>query len=269
VLSAHGSLPRLVERKTAKRFFDRLFGKRLIRHAARLIAVSPAEMEQYRRAQIAPAKTALVLNGLDLEEFEDLPPAGTFRHRHGIPPEAPLVLALGRVHRIKGLDHLIGTLARVRQDCRETMLVIAGPDDGDLGRLRDMAAGLDLQDDVGFPGSLYGRDRLAALVDADVVVAPAPYEIFGLVPFEALMCGTPVIVGEGSGSSELIRKAGAGYLVPFGDSAALEEALLQVVAHPADSHVLVRRGQAFVRQELDWNRTAARLEGIYAQMSSS
>ena len=178
---------------TFKRVFDLLFGDRLIAGAAQMLAVSELEAEQFRKAGIPAEKICLVSNGLDLDEFTSLP-RGAFRPRHHIPADARMIFFLGRIHPIKGLDHLIAAFASLSKDLDNVWLVIAGPDDGDLARLQSLARQIPAPERVLFPGPLYGTEKLAALVDADVLAFPSSYEIFGLVPFEALLCGTPVVV---------------------------------------------------------------------------
>src|SRR5438034_1069928 len=81
-------------------------------------------------------------------------------------------------------------------------------------------------------GLLRGRDRLEALADADAVVYPSEHEIFGLVPLEALLAGTPVVVADDSGCGEIIRQAG-GDVVPLGDADALALAIDRILDDPA------------------------------------
>ncbi|HUT61207.1 MAG TPA: glycosyltransferase, partial [Phycisphaerae bacterium] len=135
---------------------------------------------------------------------------------------------------------------------------------GELAHLQALVGRLQLGQDVRFAGPLYGQEKLAAYVDADVVASPGAYEIFGLVPFEALMCGTPVVVGDGSGVSELIREAGAGYVVAPGDVAALADKLRRDLTSGVEAQAQVASGQAFVRRELAWNAISGHLEDLYA-----
>lgn len=264
VLSAHGSLPLLEARKGAKKAYDLLFGQQLVRGAARLIAVSPAEKRQFIAYGIPAEKTALIYNGLDLAQFAQLPPGGQLRRKLGVPAGASLVLFLGRIHRIKGIDHLIAAFARMAASNENAVLLVAGPDDGDLSRLQSMAAGLGLTDRVLFPGGLYGEDKLAALADADVLAAPSRYEIFGLAPFEALMCGTPVVVTADSAAAEILQQAGAAYMAPYGDAEALADALVSALTEQERSRKMVQAGQAYARNHLQWPAIAGQLLTIYS-----
>jgi glycosyltransferase involved in cell wall biosynthesis len=269
VLSAHGSLPVIIERKVAKRAFDWLFGRRLIAGASTLIAVSLTEVKQFVQYGVERATVTFVPNALDTEEFSSLPPPGTFRRMEDISAETKLVLSLGRVHRRKGIDHLIEAFVGVVEEIGDCILVVAGPDDGDLPRLRAIADALEIRDYVRFPGAVYGDDKLAAYVDADVLASTGVYEVFGLVPFEALMCDTPVIVTDDCGSGELISEAEAGYVVPYGDVDSLRTALRAALAHPKDNRAYVLAGKEFIRKQLDWHTIAENLEDLYAGATST
>ena len=102
------------------------------------------------------------------------------------------------------------------------------------------------------------------MVDADVFAAPSQYEIFGLAPFEALMCGTPVVVTAGSASGQLLEQAEAGYVTPYGDVDALAERLRCALLDKIRSEEMVCSGQTFVRANLQWPAIVRRLESIYA-----
>lgn len=264
VLSPHGTLPVFFQRQAAKQAYDLLAGRAVLAAAKRLIAVSPAEEQQFVDHGVAPARITLIYNGLDLAEFSDLPARGVFRQKWAIPPDARLVLYLGRIHRIKGLDHLIAAFARLRVALPDAVLVVAGPDDGDLARLKEMAQDMGLAENLHFTGGLYNTDKLAAMVDADVFAAPSQYEIFGLAPFEALMCGSPVVVTAGSAAGQLLQQIGAGYLTPFGDADALAQVLVDALTDTAQSRQMVQTGQVFARERLGWPGIAQELEQLYA-----
>ena len=268
LLQAHGTLPVIVARRAAKRLYDLSFGRRVVAGARGMIAVSALERDQYLQYGAPAEKISLVPNGLDLEEFSHLPAKGSYRSASSIPEDTRLILSIGRIHQLKGLGHLIGAFATLHKSYPDSLLVIAGPDEGDQPRLERLVSKLDLQGSVWFPGPLYGEGKLAALVDADVVTSTSYYEIFGLVPFEALMCGTPVVVSREIASGQLLATANAGYLAPYGDEGALCTSLRHVLANPEEALTRVASGQAYIRQHLDWRVIIEQFEQLYATYSA-
>lgn len=263
VISAHGTLPIIVQRRLPKRIYDLVIGKRLIEDAAQFIAVSPFEADQYVDAGVHRNRVRVVLNGIDLREYATLPAKGAFRTRYAIPESVAVILYLGRLHQRKGINNLIDAFATIRKDKPNSMLLIAGPDDGEMEALKTQVGMLQLGDHVRFTGALYDKEKLSAYVDADVLVSPAIHEIFGLVPFEALMCGTPVVVADDSGSGQLISQAKAGYLTRYGDVTGLVNVLERALTHQNETTEMVRSGQAFVRTYLQWPKIAQELEHVY------
>jgi glycosyltransferase involved in cell wall biosynthesis len=260
LISAHGTLPVIVQRKLAKRVYDFLYGNKLLEDASVFVAVSPAEVEQYRQAGIEKDRIRMIYNGLDLKQFAHLPPRGSFLGKLGISREKKVILYLGRLHRRKGIDYLIEAFANMEPQLGNIILVIAGPDAGELRKLQHLVKSKGLVDRVYFSGPLFGREKLAAYVDADVFVSPGVHEIFGLVPFEALMCGTPVIVADDCGAGRLISEANAGYTIPYGDVQALALKIKRGLANHEESTQMVMNGQDFIRNQLDWLKVTSEYE---------
>jgi glycosyltransferase involved in cell wall biosynthesis len=114
-------------------------------------------------------------------------------------------------------------------------------------------------------GTLHGPDRLALLVDADVLVYPSTHEVFGLVPLEGLLCGAPVVVGDDCGCGELIHEAGAGLTV--GSSVGeLRGHIRVLLADRARAATMVARGRAWIAEHLDPERVAAAHVALYGQV---
>ncbi len=141
------------------------------------------------------------------------------------------MLFLGKLTPRKRVDVLLRAFARLERP--DACLAVAGNDMGDGSRLRTLARSLGVEHRTTFTGLLEGRDRLEALADAEVLVYPSQDEIFGLVPLEALLAGTPVIVSDDSGCGEVIPGTGGGQVVPLGDADALAHAIEGVLTAPS------------------------------------
>ena len=152
--------------------YDVLFGYRLLRDASKVIALSTVEAEQYRAMGVPEEKIAIIPNGIDLTEYANLPLKGSFKKKFGIDEDEKIVLYLGRIHKIKGIDILVRAFAEIIEKLDDVKLVIVGPDDGYLGEIETQIKSLNIKNKVLIPGPLYGEDKLAAYVDADVYVLP-------------------------------------------------------------------------------------------------
>ncbi|MHA1832384.1 MAG: glycosyltransferase [Candidatus Baldrarchaeia archaeon] len=194
VLQAHGSLPRIGSWKRLKRVYDVLFGYRLLRDAAKVIALSGVEAEQCKRMGVPEEKIAVIPNGIDLSEYAVLPPKGAFKKKFSISEDKKIILYLGRIHRTKGIDFLVRTYAHLANEmnCKDAVLVIAGPDDGYLQEAKLLSTSLGVTDSVLFTGFISKEDKLRALVDADIFVTPSFYG-FPMTFLETCAVGTPII----------------------------------------------------------------------------
>ncbi len=262
VLSAHGSVPPIVRKKLAKRLFDQLIGRSLLEDAEVLIALSRAEVLQYESMGVPSSKINVIPNGIDPQEFSTLPPRGEFLRKYGLSGKR-IVGYVGRLNARKGLDTLLESFRELAKLEDDLVLVLAGPDDGYRAHLEKKAKRLSLQNRTVFTGMITPPAKLEAFVDCSVVVYPGPFEIFGMVPFEALLCGRPVVVANDSGCGEIVAEAGAGLTVPPADVPALADAIRTALNETANVRDMTIRGRHFVVENLSWGRIAAEMESVY------
>lgn len=251
VFTPNGTAPRLERKQAVKWLWDLLVDGAVPTDADRVVATSRAEVRQLLGLGVPAERVVRIPNGLWLEEFRDLPPRGSFRARHGV--DGPLVAYLGQITPRKGVDHLVAAFGRLA----EGTLVVAGSPRGMVPPTAPR---------VVYTGTLTGPDRLSLLVDADVLVYPSTDEVFGLVPFEGLLCGAPVVVGDDCGCGELVTEAGAGLLVRHGDVDALATAIRALLADRAAADGMVRRGRAFVERHLGFDTVARAYLDVYAEL---
>jgi glycosyltransferase involved in cell wall biosynthesis len=119
-----------------------------------------------------------------------------------------------------------------------------------------------------FTGLLRGRRRLEALADADVVVYPSQDEIFGLVPLEALLMGSPVIVAGDSGCGEVVARMGGGQVVAVGDDAALAVAIVDILEKPDYWRSVANGASERVRASYGQDIVCAALENVYFELAA-
>ncbi len=260
-IQGRGTMRRIYSSLLAKHTYDLLFGRRILGGCALFIASSSCEASDYN-GYIRPGQSVLVVpNGVNLAAYARLPEKGGFRRRHGI-AEPKVVTYLGRVHAQKGIEHLVRAFAGSRFR-RESRLVIIGPDDGYRAKLHALVKQLDLADSVVFIGALNGEQKLQAYVDADVVVYAGESESFGMVPFEAAMCGVPTITSEGSACGELLSGFGAGFLVPYGNAPKLTQAIDGILENGQEAAQKVGVARERIKEELSWERIARQYEEAY------
>jgi glycosyltransferase involved in cell wall biosynthesis len=261
VLTANGTLLRHERKQRVKLLWDMLVSGRIPGRAARCVVVSQAERRQHVQAGILPERLVEIPNGLDLGEFYPLPPRGLFRRRLGIDPGRPMVVYLGQLSPRKGVEHLVAAFNR---DSPAGAALVVGGNDMGGGRLAKAVA--DPLAPVHFVGLLEGEERIQLLVDADVLVYPSTAEVFGLVPFEGLLSGTPAVVGDDCGCGELIQGAGAGLLVQHGDVPALRARIQQLLEDHTQASEMVERGRAYIHANFAWPRVAAMHLAMYQQV---
>ncbi|HSR55606.1 MAG TPA: glycosyltransferase [Alphaproteobacteria bacterium] len=212
-----------------------------------LIAVT----EDIRRHQIAsgwPGDRAHYLPTFARETLAE--PAA--RGEMETPDDAPLFLALGRLHEKKAFDILIQAMAQLP----EAHLWVAG--EGPLkAKLEALIRELDLAARVRLLG--WREDREALLAAADVCVLPSRYEPFGTVMIEAWAQETPLIAAAASGPEALIDHEATGLLVPVDDVTALAQAMRRLIEDPG----LAARLAAAGRAAFDSRFTEAAVVGQY------
>jgi glycosyltransferase involved in cell wall biosynthesis len=263
VVSPNGTAPAIERRITAKQLFTKTIGRSLLPGAARITAVSRAEVAQLRGLGIDAAAIVHIPNPIDETEFAlPLDPNG-YRRRVGV-DGAPLVLFLGKLTPRKRVDDLVRAFGLLRDP--RVSLVIAGNDMGTGRNVLSLIQRLGLDRRVLMTGLLTKGERLNALAAADVVVYPSRDEIFGLVPVEALLAGTPVVVCNDSGCGEVITEIGGGCLVTPGDITALADAIEQIFADLPSWRARARGAGLSAQRLFGAQVVCQQLESLYAEI---
>jgi glycosyltransferase involved in cell wall biosynthesis len=226
----------MFEPKLRKVKLKRAIDATIVRHvaggAAQLVAASEVERREYLAAGASEDRIAVRPNGFP--RVVERAPTGGLRRRLGLGRETPLVLSVGRMARGKGLDLLVGAMPRLDG----AHLAVVGPDDGHgvVPELRSQSESLGVAERVHLVGALDSADLPGVYADADVFALASRHENFGMVAAEAASVGTPVLVTDRCGVSELLGEAAI--VVPY-DAGAVGDGLARLLG---DADLRVRLG---------------------------
>ncbi len=241
--------------------------RRLVHDLDAVVATCRDEVSELLDLGADPCTLHVVPCGVDLERFT---PQG--RRREAWRPGSTRLLCLGRLVERKGVETAIEALTHLP----DAELVVAGgppagsgTDDPDLRRLREHAARVGVSERVHLVGGVSQDDAAALLRAADVVVAVPWYEPFGIVPLEAMACGTPVVASAVGGMLDTVEPGVTGEHVPPRDPRAVADAVRRVVERPARLRGLGDAGVQRVRRQFTWSRVAAETEAVYEQLTPS
>lgn len=268
---------RVARSESEKADENRLNGERqVLRRADRIIVATLAEMTQLRFLYRADSRKMTVIPpGVDTSHFYPIP-ADEAKQYIGLKPENRMVLFVGRIEPLKGVDTLIQAMAclDLQGIHRPVHLAIIGgdvdvsPEDmsEEMSRLQKMCDDLCMGGMVLFLGKR-GQDTLPYYYSAaEVVVMPSLYESFGMVALEAMACGTPVIASEVGGLGYLVQNGITGYTIPDSEPETLCDKLSWLLGN-TDLRNEMGRSAAEYAANYAWNKIASQVIDVYKEVT--
>lgn len=257
----------------------RLDGERqVLGRADAIIAATAAEYAQLEWLYKAEMrKVSVIPPGVDVSHFYPIP-VDEARQFIGLAPDARMILFVGRIEPLKGLDTLIKAVACLRvKDLAEPvhLAVIGGEPDvapeetsTEMARIQRMCDDLTVGKMVAFLGKR-SQDTLPYYYSAaEVVVMPSHYESFGMVALEAMACGTPVIASQVGGLAFLVQDGITGYHVPDGDDVVLCGRLTSLLGNESLRRSLGRNAAEYA-QNYAWEKIAPQIVDVYKNAIST
>lgn len=273
VMDAHGSVPYFIKKNFIKKIFDKFIGKSILNNASFLLAESKKGIEEYKKIipDLLDSQLRIVYPSFDLEEFKSLPDQGKFRKSQGLSSEINIVMFVGRLNPIKGLEFLIRSFAKFASNSPNSKLYIVGEDEGTGYRasLVDIAKGCQLEDLVVFPGFLTGYDKLSAIMDATVLVQCSQQEQGPRVPFEAVLLGTPVIVTKHTGSGETVTQFDAGQVVEYNNTEQLSQSLQSVIDNLEYAKNRTNKAAIKIKKSMSLEKVVSQYQELYLAANKS
>ena len=237
--------------------------RRLSRSTAAVIFVSQADLQVGMKLRLVPAgKCRLIRNGVDpaglIPDFDraakknELGSAGR-----------PLVVAVSRLHRQKGLKHLLRAVPLIREEVPAVKIVVAGG--GPLeSKLTSQVRRLRIEESISLLGER--KDVREVLAAADVFVLPSLWEGLPYVLIEAAALGKPIVAADIDGVREVIRSGETGILVPPRDPGRLAAALILLLKDQDLACKLGERAKRDIPPGFSLERMIRETETLYQEV---
>ena len=254
-----------------------------IEHADAIVAVSRGMADDVLRCYPAVDEDTITVihNGIDTEQYAPDHDTDVLQ-AHGIDPDAPSIVYVGRITRQKGLPHLVDAVAHLDDEV-QVVLAAGSPDTPEIGR--EVAEGVAALRAAGkrvtwIEEMLPKADVVQLLTHASVFVCPSIYEPLGIVTLEAMGCETAVVASAVGGIPEVVVDGETGILVPFtpgddeygspadpeGFARDLAEAITTIVEDPQRQRAMGEAGRRRAVESFSWDAIAERTLELYRSL---
>lgn len=235
----------------------------LVREANAVITITHTERRYYIERGVAAGRVAVASPGVAADALAGADPE---RLRARLDLRGPLVVFLATLLPDKGVTHLVEACARLWARGHAVNLVLAGGRMPVFDRFWD-ALTEPVRARVHLLGSIDDQTKQDLLAAADIVAMPSRTDSFGIVYLEAWLAGKPVIGARAWAMDEVINEGVDGLLVPFGDAAALAEALQALLADPTRRARMGAAGRAKVLARYTWDQASAAVRDVYQRLA--
>jgi glycosyltransferase involved in cell wall biosynthesis len=243
--------------------FDRAV-RILMRNADRMIFHS-----EFLRRRAIPLgaredKCRVIMKGVRLDRFTATRSGSTTLP---VNRQQPIILAVAGLVPIKGLDHVLEALSRVKAAGQTFSFVVCG--DGEQGPLRQKAAELSLSDVVDFRGKVPRTVIADYFASAAMLVHGALIEAAGNVLLEAMASGVPVVCTDAGGPAEYVQHGKTGYVVPIADPDAMATRIIELLQHPERLAQFGRAARELAERAFSYDRMIDETLDVYREVLSS
>ena len=262
VVCPAGSLPIYGRSKTIKRLYNRIIGKKLVREADGHIAITAEEIRQLNSYGVDEDSVCVIPNGVDAAHYK-IDSAMDFRSKYGLGND-PFVLFVGRLNSIKGPDILLRAFCNIRERLRNYHLVLVGPDEGLLSKLQRITSEFNAKDHVHFLGYLSEMYKIQAYYAAELLVIPSRQEAMSIVVLEAGITGTPVLMTDQCGFSEIADVKGG--MVVSASIDGIQKGLFEMLSDPAKLKLMGISLRRHTEAHFEWETIVDKYLELYSRI---
>ena len=211
-------------------------------------------------------KIFIIPPGVDLELFKPIS-KDKARKEIKIANDLKVILFVGRLERLKGLDTLLEALSMIEQE-KINLLVVGGLYNiSEVSRLKKICNELNLSEKVHFIGSINRSDLNLYYSSSDICVLPSYYESFGLSALEAAACGIPVVASKKGGLSSIVIDKKTGYLLQWRCPGPFVEKL-EILLKSKDLRESMGKNARQHAENLNWEESINSLKKLFHKLTS-
>ena len=247
-----------------------------------VIAVSEGTRKDILKAypEMHPDRIHVIYNGIDLEEYQKTDATDALV-KHGVDPNVPYVLFVGRITRQKGVTHLVDAIQYLPKET-QVVLCAGAPDTPEIEQeMRELVAkAKGINPRVTWIESMVTKQEAIQLYsNCSVFCCPSVYEPFGIINLEAMACRAPVVASATGGILEVVVDGETGFLVPFAQDPAtsfpehpeqfakdLADKLNLLLADPAKAKQFGEAGRKRVEAKFSWGAIAEQTLALYEKL---
>ncbi len=258
ILSPRGMfLKDMIRRKgfLKKKIYIKIFEERVINNAKMIHCTSFDEKEGVIEMGINPEKIFVIPNPVEFPETEEF----QFKKNNN------QILFLGRINWKKGLDILIPAFKNVLKEIPDAKLIIAGPDDGYLDRVKKWINEYKLNENIEITDEVKGENKIKLIMNSDISILPSYFENFGMSVVESLYYRTPVIISDKVALKDYIKKYNCGIVSKLN----IDEISNSIIKLLKDEKLRIemgKRGNFMVKEEFDSKKVAMKMKDTYEKI---
>jgi len=262
VFDVHSLIPRPWYKKIPMKIIDKASTRLVLRKADKVLVRAATLVPSLLKMGVQESKMIVTPSGIRPEALDEADSSYLIR-KYNV--SRPIVLYLGRIHPLKGLQYLLGAAPSILREYPTTTFVFVGPDwNNYTSYLLQKAKGLGISDRVVFTGPIYElREKMSAYASCDLFVLPSGYEGTSQSIFEAMAQGRPIVSTRSGGIPYQVEDGKEALLVEFGDEKVLAGAISSLLADNEAKARLGSGAKTKVRQ-FTYPLLAKQVEGIYA-----